>query len=847
MEAPPTIALAITQTTSFIASKTFVEKIPQHFVSQLIEYNGLQDKWDLANYSQKVAAQNYINEQEQLKAYSHKYNKKAEGFIVNYIPAKHKWGRVFPQKSLGLTSFAKKTRNTLIKDLYYDFDLKNCQPEILRCICISNNIPCEVVTKYCIDRENIIAEIMTAGGVKRDLVKELVIRLSFYGGFEGWLKENDITPFPEPLIVKAYREEVSKIAMIIKAENTDLFKTMERAKKAKGETNVMGAFLSTYLQDYELRLVDTVMDYLCCKTNICATTVINHFAAVYEFDGIKLLKERVDAYTGGKDALLAKMNSLLVSIGFDVMWELKPITKYYEIEWIAPTINIVADKVSEKLRLKAELDSVKMERRMEIKLENEGFLANNDLEASKMIYAKVKDNLKYSNKIFYYKYNYRWVADNEGVKSSLGNFIRNSGIKRLNNITNTIEDYVQHRKLGQNVLNDVLDIAIYNADDEWCKTMYESSLGKILFTNGYYDFHKGEFFLHADEAYDHSIVFIEYITYDYIKPVSGIEQDYIASVKERMFIKPFGEAVADYYILNIARGLAGDVMKRVLFGVGNGNTGKSAMTASIDATCCGYCGTFNANNIIEKKMTTGDDAQQMRWVMMLLSKRIIVSNEIAPDAKISGTSLKKISSGGLDKIVGRGHGGYETEFKISFLPIIFANDLDKITPMDDAVVNRVRAINYSKVYKTTPDILNPNELLIDEGLKNEITTLEFRMAFMTLLMQSYASFVKNKRLEVEPVEIQKAFVNTFGEIENYMVDFCNDFTITDNEKDFVESSVIVEWLKEKKYGITMTKMGRELNTYSDLHKLDNVKSKAKKIQGKAVQVWIGIKMNDENC
>ena len=61
-------------------------------------------------------------------------------FIVNYKKARHGWGRVFPIKSLGLTSFAKKTRNTLIKDTYYDFDLKNCQPEILRNICKANDI-----------------------------------------------------------------------------------------------------------------------------------------------------------------------------------------------------------------------------------------------------------------------------------------------------------------------------------------------------------------------------------------------------------------------------------------------------------------------------------------------------------------------------------------------------------------------------------------------------------------------------------------------------------------------------------------------------------------------------------
>ena len=43
---------------------------------------------------------------------------------------KTKLGRVYPVKSLGLTTMAKKTRNTLIKDTMIDIDLCNAQPQI---------------------------------------------------------------------------------------------------------------------------------------------------------------------------------------------------------------------------------------------------------------------------------------------------------------------------------------------------------------------------------------------------------------------------------------------------------------------------------------------------------------------------------------------------------------------------------------------------------------------------------------------------------------------------------------------------------------------------------------------
>jgi hypothetical protein len=861
MTPSPTIDLAISQTPSFIADKTFIEQIPYHYVEQLIKNDCLQDKWDLTNYSQELSSQFYLNEKDQLTSYLNNYNRKLNGFQVKYNKARHKWGRVFPSKSLGLTSFAKKTRNTLIKGIYYDFDLSNAQPQILRNICKSNNITHDIIEKYCNEREQIMNDIIQASSnkVNREHVKSLIIRLSFYGGFINWLKElkdddNNSIDFAEPIIVRDYRSQVQEIANALKIDNLDLYKTMERCKKEKGGCNFMGSFLSTYLQEYELRIVEYVLKKICIETNICSTDVPNYFIATYEFDGLKLLISRVDAF-GGVDALLKFMNDANREFGFDINWELKPISKYYEIEFIEPISLSDEDKKEREKRIKEQEREQKKEQKAEEKRQkfmnqrtdllekNKKIIANNDKEASEIIFKKIKDDIKYSNGILYYKHNHLWISNYDMIKSIIGNLITNSGIRKLNDY-NQIVDYVQNRKNSINVLNLVLDIAITKFDNEWTKNMFSSSLGKILFTNGYYDFHKGLFFKFDNKHYDHSIIFIEQISHDFIPLCNDkdfIAEDYIASIKKRLFIDPFGDDVAEYYLLNIARGLAGDVMKRALFGIGDGNTGKSTISACIDNACGGYCGTFNANNIIMKKMTSGDEGQQLRWVMMLLSKRIIISNEIENDAVISGTMLKKLASGGLDKIVARGHSKNETEFNISFLPIIFANDIDKISPMDDAVVNRVRAIHYQKVYKENPDVNNPFELPIDYNFKNEIRTNEFKIGFMTLLMRSYKSFMDNKNVEIEPAEIKKAIISSFGVIQDYITKFQDDFEITNNEDDYVESSKITEWIKINKLNISMTKVGRDINKFCEVKKYQNVYNGYKKIDRKSKAVWFGIK------
>lgn len=336
---PTPIELTLTLKISFISTKTFIEQIPSHYVEQLIKSEYLQEKWDMGNYSQKYASQNYLNEREQLKAYSLNYKKKLGGFSVKYKKALHKWGRVFPVRSLGLTSFAKKTRNTLIKDSYYDFDLKNAQPEILKSLCITNNIQCDIIQEYCNNREVIIADIITASNntCSRNQVKSLMIRLSFFGGFDGWLEEEGIADFPEPVIVKKYRQQVSEIANVFIRQNPDMYKTITKVKKDKDEKNVIGAFLSTYLQEYELRIVENVLETLCRDTSICSTDIPNTFIATYEFDGLKLLKSKVDEY-GGVDAVISLINKLNLDIGFGIDWEIKPMDKFYPIVFVELTV-----------------------------------------------------------------------------------------------------------------------------------------------------------------------------------------------------------------------------------------------------------------------------------------------------------------------------------------------------------------------------------------------------------------------------------------------------------------------------------------------------------------------------
>ena len=112
-------------------------------------------------------------------------------------------------------------------------------------------------------------------------------------------------------------------------------------------------------------------------------------------------------------------------------------------------------------------------------------------------------------------------------------------------------------------------------DNDWINRTDSSSLGKILFMNGHYDF-KRCLFLYGrpvdctdeydgdENGFDPEIVFVYRIDHDFCH-FTDEDMDYMNTTQERLFTLPLGNDVGKYLILNLARGLAGDQMKRIMF------------------------------------------------------------------------------------------------------------------------------------------------------------------------------------------------------------------------------------------------------------------------------------------
>ena len=342
MELINALPLCLTKKQSVLDGLVLIEIIPVKRIKALLKSGYLLLSWGEDynwDFHKKVIMEQYANESVQMYSYLHNYNKNLNGVFVKYIKPKHKWGRAFPHKNLGLSAFRRIVRNSLINGIYYDLDLKNAQPQIIRNLCESNNIPCSKIQEYCAERPRIRKMVADHYGVSEDAAKELFIRLCFFGSFNGWSIENKIQHKAPLQFITLFENELKNIAERVKKENPVLYETARKKKEDTGEVKdnkVLGSFFALYNQEYESRIVEAVMCYIINHTDLMKVQETQSSVGAYEYDGIKLLKENVDKFEGGIEGVVELLNEKTYELtGFHLEWTSKPFEDVYDLdEWI---------------------------------------------------------------------------------------------------------------------------------------------------------------------------------------------------------------------------------------------------------------------------------------------------------------------------------------------------------------------------------------------------------------------------------------------------------------------------------------------------------------------------------
>ena len=864
---PP--SLKIIKQNGYLNGKEYIELVNPLLIKHIIDAGLCKEKYDLTKYTQKLASKLYLNEANQLSEYMNKYKKIYNGIPVKYLKAKHGYGRVFPVKSLGLTSLVKKTRNTLIKDNMIDVDMSNAQPSIILNLAKANNIPCPFNEEYITNREKILADVIAEYGVTRDDAKGLFIRLAFSGTFKGWCRESGLNEFefdPNEFI-KGFTQEIYKFAGIIKENNPELYKCVKDCKDYKGiDTNLEGSTLALYLQEYEFRIADCVCEFLDNKTNITTIPSCKLKALTYEFDGFKLLKSKVLDY-GSIEFLISTIETYVFDkLGFKMKFEVKPIEKFYKIENVfvnEPIRELSKDEIKQQQIIeKREEQKNLLEQAFKeedskhtlpsgeiIDFSHETFNAvENDLDAVKKLYKLYPHFVYCQGELFVFSFKNGLYSND---KTSFLSIIQLHEVYLHTLVYSEKEqDWVKNERVSYGNTVSLMEKLIpllktMNVNNDWLKIQESTSLGKLLFKNGYYDFKEGLFYSNEKYGYNPKILFVFCVPHNF-EELNEDDIIYMNTIKTRIFHNPLDEELGNYMILNLARGLSGEIMKRFIFCLGGTNGGKSILTDAISLSCGDYAGVFNAENLAYRQ-SSSDEGAQLRWALLLRFKRIIMSNEIKngdgeKPIALNSNMMKKCSSGG-DALIGRTHCKEEQSFIPHFLTVCFANDIPNIKPYDDAINGRLKVISFNKTFVT--EVSNQFELKMDIDIKDELKTIRFQRCFMMLLLQYYADWndLKKKEgyIEFEPIAVTNGKKAWIKESEGFLVTFFKDFEITSNENDKVKSSDIDEWIKQTKLLVSMTKFSIELKKYMIINNFDKVYSKDFKVFGKTTKWWVGIK------
>lgn len=819
-----TIDLTLAAVVSKLHNLSLYEPTDPVVLNKLLQSTLLKE-----TFNNRKVGEIYKNEEQQLTEYKKLVKVTKKLATVAYARVKYsrpkgmKFGRCNPERGLGLYNIRREIRHTLALPFLEDIDIKNCHPVILHQVLKSNHLESIAgkLKAYIDDRDTYLNEVSTHYNVPKDAAKKLFIKLLYGGGIASWRVDNSVDGnIVDMPFLDDFKTEFAHIASIITNHNPILKKEVikRKAEQEKTNYNLNGCVISYFLQEYECRILEQC--YLYCVDNGYIVNNITVLAA----DGFMIPK---DKYT---PSLLCELeHHIMEKTGFELTF----VNKAMDMGFldILDSHLIVTDD------FKVKTD------------EKEGGIdgVTDDDDATNKLFELYPHWVNCKEELFVFDTESGMWDNNKTAYFK----IMNKYSSKLHTLrTNKDGDLVKNATSYGNTVTLMEKIPplmkMKCRNDNWLTQKQDSSLGYLLFNNGYLDCKKMVFYAKEEYGFNPDIVFFGKIHHDF-EAFNDEDRDYMDDIEKRLFHDVLGKEVGDYFMLNLGRGLAGDCMKRMLFGLGDTNTGKTVLTTALRLSCGDYFGAFNAGNLCVSK-SSGDEAQKLRWAMLLQYKRIIVSNEIETSVKLDGNMINKLASEG-DPLTGRGHGGNETLFNTHFLPIILANDLPKITKFDTAVEGRVKVVSYVKNFVDEPS--NEFELKKDPKLKAEIKTLRFQKVFVGLLLREYYQFLQYG--EVEPAEVIKAKKDWVSQDNNCIDTFKLDFEISNVETDWVTSKTIEAWLIKNEIGITMKKFGMEMDKYLKINKIEKVHSKPKKINGKVSQVWIGIKEirevydDDESC
>jgi hypothetical protein len=712
--------------------------------------------------------------------------------IYRYSETLKTIGRLYADR--GLQGCMREIRCALSKDTYLDIDIGNCHPTLLEQYCNTNKIVCPCLTAYVKNRELYLSHIMEQHKVSRDIAKKLMLRLSYGGGYKLNLLSDPQHPMNDgiefdpgdmksPYIINFHRE-LGGIAKQIR----------------KIEVSISNIVIPDVTKENKNACIMSILAQ--CLENKCLLAMKKFFddrfipIGVLVFDGMMI--EKCDKFNENNCSKLLKqcVNFVLDTTGYKIQLSNKPLEFDGEPTIIIPKHYPFVEDADEAQK---QLFSVYGANRFKCcggrlyVFDSETGLFSDSPDIFNKILTKNKDFLRYT---------------------------KNGG--------KTFESYGGGSITKYNEIERM--VRSTSLDDNWLERTHKSGLFNLLFRDGIYNMKTGKF----TKGFDETKVFHTKIDIDFPKKNTK-EIEYAMNYSFGSLCKE-----PDQLIIPLACALAGDVeLKKIYFGLGDTNRGKSTLVKMLRSVLGQYVGYFDGGNFATDKNNKGDAAAKNRWALLKSSCRILLASEISMEDSLDGNVIKKHSSGG-DTIVARVHHGLETEISPNFTCFLFVNDKPDIYPFDSAIDKRIEFIDFP--FEFVSEVKdNTCQKLAVNNLTNIIASQKFKRGFLWILLDGYSQFLKNGLPKFDEIVREKWLVgvSTSTSLEYLLAD---NFEFKKGDDTFITPiSYLNNFRKDHREfnGLSLAKF-EELVT-----KLGGTKqAKTARVDDKVCRVWCGVKVKN---
>jgi hypothetical protein len=528
-------------------------------------------------------------------------------------------GRLFAD-GCGIQGLSKKVRGFLLDGITTDIDMVNAHPVILRYICRKHNIPHEQLDFYIEHREDVLSQFSD-----RETGKTLFLKAT---------NNDKLNKKEKNEIFKAYDKEMKETQKSL--TKLTCYANIVKDVPANKLYNWNGSAINRILCYYENKILQVIISVLNQKQiEICAPMFDGGMCyGLYDNDLLQELENRI--------------NEAFLDLDMKLSY------KSHAKDIVMPDDFEIKEKPS---------------------LEDRNIqIANNDNDASKLIYEELKEKLKSYNGRLFYLHDNVWIYDMEFIDTYILNYILNSKIYYdFDEEKDKLSPYCQNISKAKNIREALYsEIKIKNNDDELYSNFHTTTKAKIVFDDGVLDF-AGKRFLTWEQIKEQGIKIYSTmkINRNYKEYFDKPDMKVVEDIKSKIFDTLYGDKT-NKALQFLSRSLAGHHEdKRWATYLGNRNCGKGVEYDLLYEGFERYVTTFELGNMLFCRKTVGtenvDCSKKLYWLMDLEFVRLAVSQEI-PDCnsglQVNSKILKKITGGGDDIVARRCYDRRDTHFKI---------------------------------------------------------------------------------------------------------------------------------------------------------------------------------------